>query len=369
MSAASKEAWPEIPDDESSIDLPPIIALDRFLEVPLELPEELVDGLIRKNSVVMFASGSKSYKTWTLLHLALCVSQGLPWLGRKVTKGRVLFLNFELSPAELQSRLMAITQTLGIGSTPNFDICNLRGHATDIARLMPEVIKRCEGKDYAMIIPDPIYSMMGERNENAANEMADFLNHLSKLSEATGAAVVYTHHYAKGNAAAKDSMDRASGSGVFARHADGIVTMTRHEENNAYVVDADLRSFPRLEPFTVRWEFPVMKLAEELDPTRLRQKAGRKPLHTPEHLLECLAKDGMTAGEWAAAAKAQHFMSQSTFYELRDKAEGTGLVEKREKKWFRNPKVPVFDPMTDEVKSQECSASRQFQNVNTPNEE
>jgi RecA-family ATPase len=68
---------------------------------------------------------------------------------------------------------------------------------------MPEIIKQCEGKNYALIIPDPIYCMIGERNENAANEMADFLNHVSLLSEKTGAAAIYTHHFAKGNASKK----------------------------------------------------------------------------------------------------------------------------------------------------------------------
>jgi RecA-family ATPase len=124
----------EIPDlsDAGSprVKLPPIVPLHEFLAIPLELPEVLVAGLIRKRSVVMFASSSKSYKTWMLLHLALCVAQGEPWLGRTVTKGRVLFLNFELTDAELQSRLKPVALTMGVGDdATNFDICTLRGHA------------------------------------------------------------------------------------------------------------------------------------------------------------------------------------------------------------------------------------------------
>ena len=80
-----------------------------------------------------------------------------------------------------------------------------------------------------MIIIDPIYKLMGGRNENAAGEMAEFLNLFEKLSNETGAAVVYSHHFAKGLAAGKDQLDRASGSGVFSRHPDGIITMTALE--------------------------------------------------------------------------------------------------------------------------------------------
>jgi hypothetical protein len=339
------EAPPISDEDSPRFKLPSIVALTDFLSVPIELPEVLVADLIRKDSVIMFTSGSKSYKTWMLLHLALCVSQGEPWFGRTVTKGRVLFLNFELSPAELQSRLKAIAMTMGLGDDiANFDICNLRGHATDIAKLMPEIIKKCEGKSYAMIIPDPIYCMMGERNENAANEMADFLNHVSVLSERTGAAVIYTHHFAKGNAAKKEPIDRASGSGVFARHADGIVALTPHKEDNAFVVEAELRSFKRPAPFVIRWRYPTMELAGELDPTQLKKRSGRTRMFDVQQILDCLIEEGLTAGEWKAAAKSKHDVSATTFYELRGKVVADRQVEERDKKWFRIPTVVSFKP-------------------------
>lgn len=341
MTNAPAKTWQEVPGPEAvSIELPPIIALSEFLGVSIELPEVLVDGFIRKRSVIMFASASKSFKTWTLLHLALCVSQGTPWFGRNVAEGRVLFLNFELSPAELQSRLRAIAGSMALGDDiGNFDICNLRGHATDIDKLMPEIIKQCEGKNYAMIIPDPIYSMMGERNENAANEMADFLKHLTVLSEQTGAAVVYTHHFAKGFAASKEQIDRASGSGVFARHADGIITLTRLKQDNAFAVEADLRSFKRPAPFAIKWEYPTMELAEDLDPTMLKTRAGRPPSHDLQEILNCLTNEGLTSGEWKADAQCFHGIKSSTFYELRKRALAEGHVEERDKKWFRVRKV------------------------------
>jgi hypothetical protein len=340
------KAWGEIPAGAlPAIQLPPIISLDEFLSDRVELPEVLVDGLIRKRSVVMFASASKSYKTWTLLHLALCVAEGMPWLGRSVTAGRVLFLNFELSAAELQHRFSEISGAMALSPQSNLDVCNLRGHATDISRLMPEVIKRCEGKEYSMIIPDPIYSMMGDRNENAANEMADFLNHLSLLSEATGAAVVYTHHFAKGMASSKEQIDRASGSGVFARHADGIITLTRHEQDNAFVVEAELRSFRRPDPFTIKWEYPLMETVD-LDPRKLKNKAGRPSAHTVADLTACLPPEGLSSGDWKAVVAKSRAMSASTFYELKKRATADGLVSEKNGKWIRNPKVVSINPMS-----------------------
>lgn len=336
MSAATEE-WREAPKPFA---LPPIVSFAEFTAVHLEMPAVLVEGLIRKQSVVLFASASKAYKTWTSIDLGLCVSQGVPWLGRKVTQGRVLFLNFELTAAEFQGRLNAIAGTMPEGE-PQFDICNLRGQARDIKEIVGAVIEHCQGKDYAMIIPDPIYSMMGNRNEIAANEMAEFLSHLSRLSEATDAAVVYTHHFAKGNAAKKEQIDRASGSGVFSRHADGIITFTRHKEDNAFTVEAELRSFPRPTPFVVKWGYPRMAVVD-LDPKQLKNKAGRTSLHNVGQLLDSLT-DGMMAGEWIAAAQGIYGIGKTTFYKLREEACRDGRAVERDRKWFRIQKPLVVN--------------------------
>jgi hypothetical protein len=339
-SSAATEQWRD--DVPKPFALPPIVSFAEFTAVYLEMPAVLVEGLIRKQSVVLFASASKAYKTWTAIHLGLSVSQGVPWLGRDVTQGRVLFLNFELTAAELQARVNAIAGSMPEGE-PQFDICNLRGQTRDIKEIVGAVIEHCQGKDYAMIIPDPIYSMMGNRNEIAANEMAEFLSHLSRLSEATGAAVVYTHHFAKGNAAKKEQIDRASGSGVFSRHADGIITFTRHKEDNAFTVEAELRSFPRPAPFVVKWEFPRMAVVD-LDPTQLKNKAGRTRLHNVGQLLDSLT-DGMTAGEWIAAAEHLYGIGKSTFYSLRKEACADGRACEKDRKWFRirKPIAVKFD--------------------------
>ena len=55
--------------------------------------------------------------------------------------------------------------------------------------------------------------------------MANFCNQFDKIAEATGASVIYAHHHSKGAQGSKKSMDRASGSGVFARDPDALLDM------------------------------------------------------------------------------------------------------------------------------------------------
>jgi hypothetical protein len=65
--------------------------------------------------------------------------------------------------------------------------------------------------------------MMGD--ENNATDMAQFTYVFDKICHKTGCTFVYSHHHSKGAQGFKRAMDRASGSGVFARDADAQVDM------------------------------------------------------------------------------------------------------------------------------------------------
>ncbi len=287
MSASAKD-WniqllpaPIAADNKApQIVLPPIVAAEVFLETPLLQPPELVGGLIHRETVTMFGGGSKSYKTFTVLDLGLSVSQGVPWWGRNVVQGRVLYLNFEIAPAFFQHRISTMSDAKGlVRPLRDFDIWNLRGCARGIEHLAHPIIERCRSGNYAIIIIDPIYKLMGDRSENSNDEMASMLNYFDEIStEAGGAAVVFCHHYTKGVSSTKAQIDRVSGAGVFGRYPDGIITLTPHEQSNAFVAEATLRNFQPLAPFVLRWEYPLMEAAEDLDPKKQARKAGRTPL-------------------------------------------------------------------------------------------
>ena len=328
------------------IQLPEIVCANEFLNEKLEMPAELVSGLIHRNTLTMLAGGSKCAKTFALLDLGVSVSEGMPWWNREVVQGRVLYVNFETAPPFLQKRLFALADAKDITRPlANFDVWNLRGYAADVEILMPKIIERCRSENYAMIILDPIYKLMGGTNENAAGEMADFLNAFEKLARETGAAVVYAHHFAKGLAASKDQLDRASGSGVFARHADGIITMTPHEEENAFVVEATLRNLPAPQPFVMRWGYPLMQPANHLDPKRLKNKPGRKTKYLVADVIDSL-QDGMTAGQWQKAAYETYGMKKTTFNDLKAAALREDRVKQKDGMWFHIAKVRVVNPMT-----------------------
>jgi hypothetical protein len=272
--------------------LPDIVDAADFLAKPQAMPPELVAGVLHRGSKLAFGGSSKAFKTWMLLDLSLSVAHGVDWMGFPTARGNVLFVNFEIQSHSWQKRIADVARAKGVELKPGaIQLWNLRGHAADFRFLIPRIIQRARREGFALIILDPIYKLYGGTDENAAGDVAALLNSLEWLAVETGAAVAYGCHFAKGNAAAKDAIDRISGSGVFARDPDSLLIFTRHEEPDAFTVDPILRNFPPVDPFVVRWQFPLMERDEELDPAKLKQAVGKKKEHDPVKLLAAIANN------------------------------------------------------------------------------
>ena len=114
----------------------------------------------------------------------------------------------------------------------NIDIWNLRGKAAPMDKLAPKLIRRAAKKGFSAVIIDPIYKVI-TGDENSADQMAHFANQFDKICTELGTAVIYCHHHSKGYQGQKRSMDRASGSGVFARDPDALLDLTELELTRA----------------------------------------------------------------------------------------------------------------------------------------
>lgn len=303
--------------------LPDIEDCCSMLAQPIEKPPEIVAGLLHQGTKLVVGGGSKSFKTWTLLDLAASGATGATFWGMDTVPGRVLYVNFEIPRVFFRDRLEKVTQAKGVKLKPGMlEHWALRGKAVDIDQLLSEFVQRLSGQRYSLIIVDPSYKLLGKRDENAAGDVATLLNGFERLAVATGAAVGFGAHFSKGNQAAKDSMDRISGSGVFARDPDTILTMTKHEEEGAFTVDAILRNLPPIESFCVRWEYPLMRRVD-LDPTKLKHPAGRHKAYDPRSLVAAIKdrtiSNPISISAWAEIAKISRPTLHEYLHELRVK--------------------------------------------------
>ncbi len=118
------------------------------------------------------------------------------------------------------------------------------------------------------------------------------MNEFEALAQSSGAAVVVAHHFAKGDSTAKNAIDRMSGAGAWARDPDSILVLTPHEEPDCFTVTSVLRNLPQVPEFVVEWDYPLMRLAPELNPEALRRPQSRNKICTEHEFMEAVLSDG-----------------------------------------------------------------------------
>lgn len=210
-------------------------AADFWNDLP-ELSPPLINGVLRQGHKMLIAGPSKAGKSYALIELCAAIAEGREWLGWQVAQGRVLYVNLELDKASCEHRFVDIYKALGWkpDNLRNIDIWNLRGKSVPMDKLAPKLIRRAAKRDYLAIIIDPIYKVI-TGDENSADQMAHFCNQFDKVCTELGCAVIYCHHHSKGAQGSKRSMDRASGSGVFARDPDALLDLIELELPEALI--------------------------------------------------------------------------------------------------------------------------------------
>lgn len=201
-----------------------------------ELAPPLIDGVLRQGHKMLIAGPSKAGKSYGLIELACAIAEGRDWFGWKCSQGRVMYVNLELDRASCLHRFKDIYTAMGWQprNIRNIDIWNLRGKSVPMDKLAPKLIRRAAKKNYIAIIIDPIYKII-TGDENSADQMAQFCNQFDLVCTELGCAVIYCHHHSKGGQGQKRSMDRASGSGVFARDPDALIDMIELEVTDAVI--------------------------------------------------------------------------------------------------------------------------------------
>ncbi|MEK3735490.1 AAA family ATPase [Paenibacillus sp. FSL M8-0334] len=224
----------DLPDPESLTDF--------WNNMPVLAPA-LIEGVLRQGHKMLMAGPSKAGKSFALIELSIAIAEGTKWLGWQCTQGKVLYVNLELDRASCLHRFRDVYTALGLqpANIGNIDIWNLRGKSVPMDKLAPKLIRRAAKKGYIAVIIDPIYKVL-TGDENSADQMAHFTNQFDKIATELGASVIYCHHHSKGAQGGKKSMDRASGSGVFARDPDALIDLVeldvteallKQEENKA----------------------------------------------------------------------------------------------------------------------------------------
>ena len=233
-----KSSWTEWKDWIESIndDLPEPENVGDIWENTPELSPPLIDNILRQGHKMLLAGPSKAGKSFGLIELCCAIAEGKDWFGFKCTQGKVMDVNLELDRASCLHRFKDVYKALGWqpNNISKIDIWHLRGKTVPMDKLAPRLIRRAAKKDYIAIIIDPIYKVI-TGDENSADQMAHFCNQFDRVCTELGCAVIYCHHHSKGAQGGKRSMDRASGSGVFARDPDALLDLIELELTDSII--------------------------------------------------------------------------------------------------------------------------------------
>ena len=319
--------------------LPAMVSARELVSDPRPAPPQIVRGVLHQTCKMILGGTSKSNKSWSLLDLGASVATGQKWWGHQCEQADVAYLNFELPDWAMRQRLAAV-----VAARPEcrdyedrLFFWNLRGHNADLTLLRPKLEEQLSRRQFGLIIIDPIYKLLGNRDENSNGDIAGLLNEVEVFCQRFGAAVAIAHHFAKGDSTGKNAIDRMSGAGVWARDPDSLVVMTPHEEDDCFTVNMTLRNLPRVDDFVVRWDYPLMLLAKDLNPDALRRPQSKNKVCTDREFMEAVV--GETPIGFAsivAEAGAKLAMSRATAARYLQRGVEAGIISCGAGLYWRN---------------------------------
>ena len=170
-----------------------------------EPPDELVEGLLTAGDGSVLYGESNSGKTFLALDIACSVARGVPWQGRRVEKGLVLYLACE-SVSSVKGRLQAYQMHHNC-RVPGFCIVenplDLFADTCDTERVISLVrqIEHQTGQKVRLIVGDTLARLSAGANENAGQDMGMVVRRFDKIRKETISHFLLIHHCGK-NAAA-----------------------------------------------------------------------------------------------------------------------------------------------------------------------
>lgn len=198
----------------------------------------LVKHVVPGDSMGMLYGGSGTFKSFIALDMALHVAHGLPWLGRKTTKGAVLYV-----AAEGGSGLWRRIEAWHVARRLRWeDICD-RFRAVPVALDMTvdawRIVEAAQsfGMAFELVIVDTFSQTYGGE-ENSANEVAAYFRELGNRFRALWhCSVLVIHHSGhqaterpRGSSAMRANLDYMMG--VFRDEKEMLATLTCEKQKD-----------------------------------------------------------------------------------------------------------------------------------------
>ncbi len=158
----------------------------------LKIADYIIDGLIPQQGITISVGDSGLGKSPLHYQAGICVAAGVPFLGRQVRCGRVLYIDHENGVAQIDALVSRLSTFLGLAERPkDFRIWSANDSEAPI-----DLGAVCEEFKPSWVIIDPLSLMWpsAERDNPSASEVIKLLRQLTGKHQC---AVTIMHHLRK----------------------------------------------------------------------------------------------------------------------------------------------------------------------------
>ncbi len=241
------------------------VGADTLLYEPLEKPSFVVGGLI-PTGLTLFCGSQKIGKSWLMLKLCLCVSQGIPLWDMPTQEGDVLYLCLEDTFCRIQDRLFRLTDEAS--GRLHFAVASDKLSDGLIVQL-EDYLK--EYPDSRLIVIDTLQKVRTASKDNAyASDYGD-ISLIKDFADRHSLAVIVVHHIRKQNDS--DVFNKVSGTTGLTGSADATFVLEQESRaSNAAKLYVTGRDTPYQE-FTLRFRDCSWELVERKEQEQLAKEA------------------------------------------------------------------------------------------------
>lgn len=259
----------------------------------LEPMEWRVEGILPEQGLGLLFGASESFKSFLALHLAACIGTGRDFHGHAVTQGISLYVAAE-GFFGLQPRYLALKQHF------NFDgplgICFLR-HGIDVRRGSKDLRELRDA--IGEVTDDPIAVTFLDTlnrnfvgNENAPEDMAEYLKGCDEIKEMTGGAVISIHH------TGHIESERGRGHSSLRAALDAEYKCVRDGDDRVTFECSKMKDGPHFKPLT----FDMIKCGPSLVPLEVGTVDVRMTRNRATALEVLPLEGGLTRKQWESAS-------------------------------------------------------------------
>lgn len=241
---------------------------DHVLDVSLEPPSYLIDEILVENTIAALVAPSYSGKSYVAVDMACSVATGQTFHGKPVTQGAVFCVIGE-SRTGWRRRINSWCKDKGIMPAKQAMPLHLSRYGLnfrDPATVEAIKAELREFDDIKLIIIDTLARSFGGGNENAAQDMGQFIDACDQLKYEFGVTVLIVHH--KG----KDTAAGARGSSAFYAALDTSMVLNKVGNDIQLTCDKQ-KEGPEFEPM----QFCFVETAADNEPPVLSLVPASKP--------------------------------------------------------------------------------------------